>query len=216
MRTDRRGPGGRHARMCTGLPPAPDIHATPSCRLTPAPATLLIVRPHTRCEPPHRRCPLALRTRRAPPAHTPANFTATHLSLRDGQRALSVLLALRLSSKPSLTCGLPGNSEGLRDQGPADADLNQPVDLLLDGRRRVALLLDEDLEPACELGARKSGVRRPQVVPTRYHQRTRRVSPFSTSASFALTHRAPERRGLSAGVRACPEAPSANRTEPKP
>src|SRR4051794_12924347 len=53
--------------MCTGRPPAPDMHAT---HVVPPHASSRRVADHparTRCEPPHRRCPLALRTRRAPP-----------------------------------------------------------------------------------------------------------------------------------------------------
>jgi hypothetical protein len=81
---------------------------------------------------------------------------------------LSVLPALRLPSKPSLAGGLPRHSERVGDQGPADADLNQSVDLALDSRFRVALLLHQKLESLCHRSGAATDEGRPIIVPPRH------------------------------------------------
>lgn len=119
-----------------------------------------------------------------------------------------------LPSKPSLSGSLPRYSEGVSDQWPADADLNQPIDLPHDGRVRLSLLLDEELEFACYLVAHVPDVGRPLIVSARYRQRPRRCErTLSAATSFALTHLTPNRHWLFAAVRPCPEALSANRAK---
>lgn len=110
--------------------------------------------------------------------------------------------------------GLPRYSEGVRDQGPADADPNQSIDLSLDSGVRLALLIDEKLEFACYLVAHVSDVGRPLIVSARYRQRARRCErTLSAATPFSLTHRTPNRYWLLAAVRPCPAALSANRAK---